>query len=141
MKELIQNIQNHEPLGPSLKRFIQRYPWSVAFLILFVAMSVGFYRVEQIDGEQEADRQTRRAENLVRDKQFCRAIPNSTVAGAQALVNILEVQNRQEGASEAEIEQLRSLGVLYTAEARRLALKELPECPKILVTRPMEGGR
>jgi hypothetical protein len=141
VKELIQNIQNHEPLGPSLLGFIRRYPWAVAFMILFVAMTVGFFRVDQIDSEQERDRADRRAENLLRDKQFCRAIPNSTVAGAHALVNILEVQNRAEGASEEEISELKKLGLLYTEEARRLALKQLPECPKILVTRPTEGAR
>ena len=128
---------------PPIRHFCRKYPWTVACLLIILGMVVGFVRVDQISDEQkevtqqqELDRLQRRAENLQRDKQFCRAIPNSTVAGAQALVNILEAQNRQEGASETEIAQLRALGRLYTGEARRLALEELPECPAILVTRP-----
>lgn len=119
-----------------ITQFGKRYPWTVAFLILFVAMIVGFYRVDQVSDEQNADRIERRAEILERDKQFCRAIPNTAVAGAQALVNILVIQRKRDGDPQSEINALKALGLLYTEEARRLALQQLPECPKILVTIP-----
>jgi hypothetical protein len=136
VKELIENIQNHEPLGPSLRAFIRRYPWTVAFTILFIAMGFGFWRVEQIDKARESERTDRRAEFLVRDQQFCRAIPNVAVANAQALINVVILQAIRDGRPKSDIEATRERGKEYTSETRRLALEQLPECPRILVTPP-----
>ena len=60
--------------------------------------------------------------------QFCTAIPNAAAAGAQALVNIL-VANAEPGTPQAQIDETRRLGRLYVAEARHLALADLPDCP------------
>jgi hypothetical protein len=119
--------------------YFRRYPWTLAFLILFAAMLIGFYRDSTISSDQEAEREVRRAENLARDKQFCRAIPNTAVAGAQALINVVIAQARVDGANAAELTRIKKQGANYTQEARRLALEQLPECPKILVTRPQDS--
>lgn len=111
--------------------FAKRYPWTVAFLILFIAMSVGFFRVEHVQNDLEDDRKARAVENLARDKQFCTAIPNASEAGAQALVNVLVAERRREKAPAAEINDLIQRGRVYTDEARRLAIEDLPECAKI----------
>jgi hypothetical protein len=121
---------------PHVKTFGQRYPWTIAFMILLIAMCFGFWRVDQIGDDQAADRVARRAEVLKRDQQFCRAIPNTAVASAQALINIVVAQAMREGASKEAISNMKVKGLAYTEEARRLALAELPECPKILVTMP-----
>lgn len=120
-------------------KYFRHRPWTLAFLILFFAMCLGFLRVDQLSDNQESDREARRAENLKRDQQFCRAIPNTAVAGAQALINVVIAQARVDGATSAELARIKEQGADYTAEARRLALDQLPECPKILVTRPQDS--
>jgi hypothetical protein len=117
-----------------MRSFVRRYPWTVAFTILFVAMIAGFGRVQNISEGQQEDRNARREESIARDQQFCRAIPTVSVAGAQALINVVLAQNRSEGASASEIRRIKTQGRLYVAEARRLALEQLPECPKILAS-------
>lgn len=112
--------------------FAKRYPWTIAFLILFIAMSVGFFRVQGIYDELQDSRQARIAETLKRDKQFCNAIPNVAESSAQALVNVLVADLRRRNASAEEIRDLVERGRRYTQEARRLALEDLPECPAIL---------
>lgn len=114
--------------------FARRYPWTVAFLILFLAMSVGFFRMEHVQNDLEGDRKARALENLARDKQFCNAIPNAAEAGAQALVNVLVADLRRRNGTAKEINDLLERGRRYTNEARRLALRDLPECPKILAS-------
>lgn len=101
-------------------------------MILFVAMCVGFFRVDAIADQRSDDLAERRAENLARDKQFCEAIPNAAEAGAQALVNVLVENSRRQGAAPETIAETRALGVLYVAEARRLVLEDLTQCPQIL---------
>jgi len=46
------------------------------------------------------------------------------------------LQAIRDGRPKAEIEAVKKQGREYTAETRKLALEELPECPGILVTRP-----
>lgn len=115
-----------------IKNFCEKYPWSVAFLILFIAMGVGFFRVDQIADQRTEDLVERRVETLKRDKQFCTAIPNVAEASAQALVNILIANAKRRGDTREEIQRITDLGHLYTDESRRLALEDLPECPKLL---------
>lgn len=115
-----------------MRDFVHRYPWTVAFLILFCAMLLGFLRVQSIQDDVSADRDARTAENLRKDRQFCIGIPNTAESVAQALVNILVADLRENGGSAKEINDLLDLGRRYTDEARQLALSNLPACPKIL---------
>ena len=93
--------------------------WILLALVVLVSSSILAY--QSAENKAISDRQT---------EQFCEAIPNVAAAGAQALVNIVVNRDREEGTPEAEIRETIAIGEIYVAEARRLALADLPDCPQ-----------
>jgi hypothetical protein len=95
--------------------------WTLVVLAVLVTASAVGLSISFSQAKSDRDRQA---------EQFCEAIPNAAAAGAQALVNVVVAQDRQEGESEAKIKSTIRLGKLYVAEARRLAKADLPDCPE-----------
>jgi hypothetical protein len=95
--------------------------WTLVVLAVLVTASAVGLSISFSQAKSDRDRQ---------EQQFCEAIPNAAAAGAQALVNVVVAQDRQEGESEAKIRSTIRLGKLYVAEARRLAIADLPDCPE-----------
>jgi hypothetical protein len=95
--------------------------WTLVVLAVLVTASAVGLSISFSQAKSDRDRQA---------QQFCEAIPNAAAAGAQALVNVVVAQDRQEGESEAKIKSTIRLGKLYVAEARKLAKADLPDCPE-----------
>jgi hypothetical protein len=110
------------------------------FLILAMAVSYLIHIVwGVIDINFFGSLNDRRHDRDRQAEQFCRAIPNTAAASAQALVNILVADARRRGVPEREVKQTITLGALYVVEARRLANRDLPECLTILANASKEG--
>lgn len=116
----------------ALSKLWHIYPWSIAFLILFIAMGAGFLRTEQVADDHLADVAKQQQRELARDLQFCTAIPAAATAAARALtiVTIRDSIDRRD--TLVDRQKVREMGIFYTTEARRLVLEDLPECQKIL---------
>lgn len=121
-------------------KFIDRYPWTLAFLILFVAMLVGIFRIEHVDNDQARYRGAILSEMIVRDRQFCDAIPNSAEAAAMAHTEIMIQDALDRGPVTAEeINRLKALGDEFAFKLRRLVIEDLPQCQKVWRT-PRNAG-
>lgn len=111
-----------------------RRNWQIVVIAVLVLAAGVTISAQTLANARSADE--RRAERDRQAAQFCTAIPNAAVASAQALVNILIGQAIKEGAPRSDIERTTMLGHLFTAEARRLALADLPACPQIIKETP-----
>lgn len=93
-----------------------------AALILFFSAVTGWQITQNA---QERNREI---------EQLCEAVPAAATASAQALVNTLVAENNRRGRPSAENERLLFLGRLWEIEARRLTLREIPECASYGIT-------
>lgn len=131
--ELVRTSNEWRPLHDDhmIVNFFKRYPWTAAFLILAFALVAGLWRAEQINNSREADRNTLASQNLVRDGQFCRAIPNLAESIGEAFAQVLILEARALG-DETRVARYQRLGTAFADEAKRRTALDLPECDRIL---------